>query len=93
MEIIIKAQCFSREALNATAYKFSGDYYISIDYFDKPEEHFKVSLEKKEGDLDPIIEKVFRNELIDQQTRLDVEGRFAHIRNMIVEEAFKPVSK
>ena len=93
MDLIIKAKCFSREAVNATAYKFSGDCFISIDYLDKPEDQFKISIEKKDGDLDPNLEKVFMNELIDQQTRLDIEGRFAHIRDLIVEEAFKPVSK
>ena len=93
MEFVIKARCFSREAINATAYKFLGDFFLSFDYFDKPEEHFKVVIEKKNGEPDSNIEKIFMNELIDQQTRLDIEERFAHIRNMIVEEAFKPVSK
>lgn len=39
------------------------------------------------------VPKQFCNELIDQQIRYNTNAQFGHIRNMIVQEAFKPVTK
>ena len=36
--------------------------------------------------------KQFCNELIDQQIRYNTNAQFGHIRDMIVQEAFKPVT-
>lgn len=38
------------------------------------------------------IEKQFKDELIDQQIRLENDQLFFEIRKMIVEQAFKPIS-
>lgn len=39
------------------------------------------------------VPKRFCNELIDQQIRYNTNAQFGHIRDMIVQEAFKPVTK
>ena len=67
---------------------------------------FYIHQQTKEGDLmDVIFEskasqlvtedvvKQFCNDLIDQQVRYNTEKQFGHIRDLIVEEAFKPVNK
>lgn len=52
-----------------------------------------VVFESKEGKIvTEDIPKQFCNELIDQQLRHNVNVQFGHIRDMIVEEAFKPVT-
>jgi len=38
------------------------------------------------------IEKQFKDELIDQQIRLENEKLFSGIRKLIVEQAFKPIT-
>ena len=38
------------------------------------------------------VPKQFCNELIDQQIRYNTNAQFGHIRDMIVQEAFKPVT-
>ena len=43
--------------------------------------------------MENIVPKQFCNELIDQQIRYDTEQKFGKIRDMIVEEAFKPITK
>ena len=49
--------------------------------------------EAKDGnDIDESTAKQFCNELLDQQVRAHVNKQFGHIRDLIVEEAFKPVS-
>ena len=54
----------------------------------------EVVFESKDNQI--VTEKVvkqFCNDLIDQQVRYNTEKQFGHIRDLIVEEAFKPVNK
>lgn len=52
-----------------------------------------VIFESKDGNILTVdIPKQFCNELIDQQLRHNVNEQFGHIRDMIVEEAFRPVN-
>ena len=53
-----------------------------------------VIFESKDGNT--VTEedvKQFCNELIDQQVRYNTNLQFGYIRDLIVEEAFKPVNK
>ena len=53
-----------------------------------------VVFESKDGNaVSAEIVKQFCNELIDQQVRYNTNLQFGHIRDLIVEEAFKPVNK
>ena len=51
------------------------------------------TFEAKDNTLDENVVKQFCNDLIDQQLREITTEKFGHIRDLIVEEAFKPVNK
>ena len=94
MIIIVDKSLYSREAITATAYRFSGDYNVSIENSGDSSDKYAIALNPKdENKVDADIQDEFNRELIDQQVRLDIEERFGHIRDLIVEEAFKPVTK
>lgn len=94
MDIIVDKSLYSREAVSATVYRFSGDYYASVETCTDSEDKYIVSLEKKDIEFcETELKQSFIKELTDQQVRLDIEARFGHIRDLIVEEAFKPVTK
>lgn len=85
---------YSREALTATVYRFSGNYTVSVESSSDNLEKYIIAIEtvnKEEPSAE--IKDDFIKELTDQQVRLDIEARFGHIRDLIVEEAFKPVTK
>lgn len=53
-----------------------------------------VTLQSKDNQqVTETVCKEFCNDLIDQQLRVTTNDRFGHIRDMIVEEAFKPVQE
>ena len=94
MDIIVDKSLYSREAVSATVYRFSGDYYVSVETCPNNDDKYIVSIEKREMDFcESELKNSFIKELTDQQVRLDIEARFGHIRDLIVEEAFKPVTK
>lgn len=94
MIIFLEKELYSREAITATVYHFSGDFYVSMGTCPESDDKYIVSIEKKVRDFSETeLKHSFIKELTDQQVRLDLEARFGHIRNLIVEEAFKPVTK
>ena len=94
MVIVVDKSLYSREAIMATVYRFSGDYNVSVESSSESEDKYAVSIIGKDQiEIDAEIEHVFMRELTDQQVRLDIEARFGHIRDLIVEEAFKPITK
>lgn len=83
---------YATEVVAAAVYKYTNKFYIH----QKTKENnlLEVVFESKENQI--VTEKVvkqFCNDLIDQQVRYNTEKQFGHIRNLIVEEAFKPVNK
>ncbi len=94
MVILVDKSLFSREAVLATVYRFSGDYNVSVESSNDSEDKYAVNITRKDQkEIDAEFEQGFIRELTDQQVRLDIEARFGHIRDLIVEEAFKPVTK
>ena len=94
MVILVDKSLYSREAIIATVYRFSGDYNVSVDSSNESEDKYAVTINGKDQiEIGAEIEHVFMRELTDQQVRLDIEARFGHIRDLIVEEAFKPITK
>lgn len=90
---IVDSTIYNLEVICAACYKYTDVYYI------KQEMHngsklVNVIFEPKNIDIvnENLINE-FRNDLIDQQVRFNVQKEFGHIRNLIVEEAFKPVNK
>ena len=94
MVVLVDKSLFSREAVLATVYRFSGDYNVSVESSNDSEDKYAVNITRKDQkEIDAEFEQGFIRELTDQQVRLDIEARFGHIRDLIVEEAFKPVTK
>lgn len=90
--IRIKKEIYSRKAIISTSYKFTEDCIIFIDEID--EKTLGVYFKKKNNgtSLDEISQ-LFCNELIDQQTRVDLEDEMKNIRERIIETAFPPINK
>ena len=87
----IDLQLYAKESITFACYKFTDRFYVHQQMYG---ENVMVVFESKEGNS--VTEedvKQFCNELIDQQVRYNTNQQFGHIRDLIVEEAFKPVNK
>ena len=92
-QVTVDLSLYAKDVITAAIYKFSHLFYIH-QMTDMENTNFvNVVFESKEGKIvTEDIPKQFCNELIDQQLRHNVNVQFGHIRDMIVEEAFKPVT-
>lgn len=89
-QVIVDMSLYVKESLIAACYKFTDRFYI---HQQTSENSIIVVFESKDGNaVTDAIVKHFCNELIDQQVRYNTNQQFGHIRDLIVEEAFKPVS-
>ena len=92
-QVSVDLALYSRDVITASIYKFSHLFYIHQQTDKSNPNMVLVIFESKDGNTITVdIPKQFCNELIDQQLRHDVNAQFGHIRDMIVEEAFKPVN-
>lgn len=91
VSVALPKSIYEAEAIRQTMYKYSGEYHIiAKDNGDT----FDIIFESKtENPIAEINIKDICNDFIDQQVRIDTEKQFGHIRDLIVEEAFKPVNK
>ena len=91
--ISVDLNIYSIDAVTSTSYKYTDKFYVHQQT--SGDKILNVILEAKDNNI-PItaeITKQFCNDLIDQQVRILVNRDFGHIRDLIVEEAFKPVNK
>ena len=86
----IDLELYAKETIVAACYKFTDRFYVHQQISG---DSVNVVFESKFGNISDIIVKQFCNELIDQQVRFNTNQQFGHIRDLIVEEAFKPVNK
>lgn len=92
-QVSIDLTLYSKDVITAAIYKFSHLFYIHQQTDKNNPNLVIVIFESKAGnDITADTPKQFCNELIDQQLRHNVNAQFGHIRDMIVEEAFKPVN-
>lgn len=90
-QVVVDMALYAKEALVAACYKFTDRYYV---HQQTSGNNVIVVFETKNGNaISEVVVKQFCNELIDQQVRLNTNQQFGHIRDLIVEEAFKPVNK
>ena len=90
-QVIVDMALYAKESLAAACYKFTDRFYV---HQQTDGENIFVVFETKDGNtITEETVKQFCNELIDQQVRFNTNQQFGHIRDLIVEEAFKPVSK
>lgn len=90
--VILSKTFYEKGAIFQSAYRFTDRCHIDI----KPSEGDTVTVfftlkEDYFGDAEHLIND-FRNEVIDQQLRLDLEKRYGRLRELIYEHAFSPIS-
>lgn len=89
--VVVDSSLYANEAIVASCYKFTDKYFI---HQQSRGSLINIIFEGKDGcRVNDVIIKTFCNELIDQQVRYNTNLQFGKIRDMIVEEAFKPVTK
>lgn len=90
-QVIVDLELYTKESLVTACYKFTDRFYV---HQQTNGEEVNVVFESKESNIvSEETVKQFCNELIDQQVRYNTNLQFGHIRDLIVEEAFKPVNK
>lgn len=90
-QVVVDMMLYAKESLVAACYKYTDRFYI---HQQTDGDNIVVVFESKDGNtVSDSIVKQFCNELIDQQVRYNTNQQFGHIRDLIVEEAFKPVNK
>jgi His-Xaa-Ser system protein HxsD len=88
--VVVDMSLYAKESLVAACYKLTDRFFVHQQSMGN---NVEVVFESKEGNtVSEAIVKQFCNELIDQQIRYNTNLQFGHIRDLIVEEAFKPVS-
>ena len=89
-KVVVDMALYAKESLVAACYKFTDRFYV---HQQTVGDIIEVVFESKDANaITETIVKQFCNELIDQQVRYNTNQQFGHIRDLIVEEAFKPVS-
>lgn len=91
-QVIIDLNLYSEKALTATIYNYTDKFYVYQCTIPNDTKRVNVTFESKNLNLDENVVKQFCNDLIDQQLREITQAKFGHIRDLIVEEAFKPVN-
>ncbi len=90
-QVVVDMAIYAKESLVAACYKFTDRFYV---HQQTSGNNVIAVFEAKDGNaISDIVVKQFCNELIDQQVRYNTNQQFGHIRDLIVEEAFKPVNK
>lgn len=93
IQLDLDLNVYSVETIDAAAYKFTGQCYVFKSVDSEKKDLIHLMFEAKEGcQIDETTAKQFCNELLDQQVRFQVNKQFGHIRDLIVEEAFKPIN-
>lgn len=92
-QVSVDMSLYVKEVLTAAIHKFSHLFYIHQQTDANNQTLVNVIFESKDNNkVTEDVPKQFCNELIDQQIRYNTNAQFGHIRDMIVQEAFKPVT-
>ena len=91
--VTLDLNLYSKEAIIATTYKYTDRFYIFMQEPSLGDNILNITFEAKNQTLDEIAVKQFCNDIIDQQYREIVTKKFGYIRDLVVEQAFKPISK
>jgi His-Xaa-Ser system protein HxsD len=91
--VVVDLNLYKKEVITAALYKFTHLFYVHQETDSHKSNLVQIIFESKDDiRFDKDISKEFGNELIDQQLRYNTNIQFGHIRDLIVEEAFKPVN-
>jgi His-Xaa-Ser system protein HxsD len=91
LKIKVDLSIYKQEAITAAVYRFTDRYFVSQNGVDNGIEVTFTAKSENAVNSD-LLAKEFENELIDQQVRYDTEQKFGEIRNLIVKQAFAPIS-
>ena len=88
LAIEIDGSMFTREAILAACNCYLSDYYFDVTL--KANNIYLVTIcpKSQNPNIPLTIEKEFKNNLIDQQLRNDLEKEFGAARTLLVEKAF-----
>ena len=92
-QVIIDLNLYSEKAIIATIYRYTDKFFVYQNTMPSNDKQVCVIFYLFDGGLEENIVKQFCNDLIDQQLREFTTEKYGHIRDLIVEEAFKPVSR
>lgn len=90
---IVNLALYNVDVICAACYKYTDVYYIKQEMHNDSKLVDVIFEPKNVNVVNENLIDEFRNDLIDQQIRFNVQKEFGYIRNLIVEEAFKPVNK
>lgn len=94
LQVVVDTSLYVKEVIVAAIYKFSSRFYIYQQMDGRDRTLVKVIFESKDNStVTEDLPKQFCNELIEQQIRYNTNAQFGHIRDMIVQEAFKPITQ
>ena len=98
IDISVDQRLYSKDALLSVLYEYSGEYEVEQLIDENNDNIILVSLtpkvvDKQVAESANVIRASFIRSLIDQQLRININKEFGHIRDLIVEEAFKPITK
>lgn len=92
-QVSVDLNIYSVDAVTATSYKYTDKFYVHQQMADDKTMNVVFEAKDSNAPVSTEIVKQFCNDFIDQQVRVLVNRDFGHIRDLIVEEAFKPVNK
>ena len=92
-QVLVDLNLYAKEVITIALYKFTHLYFVHQKTDNNNPNLVQIIFESKENNqVNADVPKNFCNELIDQQLRHYTNNQFGHIRDLIVEEAFKPVN-
>lgn len=92
-QVSVDLNLYAKEVITTTLYKFIHLYFVHQETDTCNPNIIQVVFESKENNvINAEVPKQFCNELIDQQIRYNTNIQFGHIRDLIVEEAFRPIN-
>ena len=91
--IKLKKKFYEKLAIFSAAHKFTDNFIVKIDEIDDQTVGIYLSLKDTTNiELLKYAPEKFCNEVLDQQIRLDIEKKYGPIRDIIVNQAFYPLS-
>jgi His-Xaa-Ser system protein HxsD len=92
-QVSVDLNLYAKEVITTTLYKFIHLYFVHQETDTCNPNIIQVVFESKENNIiNAEVPRQFCNELIDQQIRYNTNIQFGHIRDLIVEEAFRPIN-
>lgn len=93
IKLNVDLKLYEKDVIITVLYKYLHLFHITQSIDKENSDLINITFESKDGnDIRENISKKISNELIEEQLRFNIGKQFGHIRNLIVEEAFKPVN-